>query len=139
MCQKTTNITFCSCEVKQETVHNKKSRKIRKSNAVSEKKSYRWSLHKITGLSQQTLDGLLMEPNHEFSKELTDESILKEINERNCFDFDYIPNEEDSLEIYETGGKFISFIFKNGQWNIGSRNPFTHQVTKINSGSVRFE
>ena len=139
MCENAANITFCTCEAKPETIHNKNSRKIRKSNTVSEKKSYRWSLHKITGLSEQAIEGLLIEPDHEFSKELTDESILKELNERNCFDFVYVPHEGDSLEIYESGGKFISFIFENGKWIIGSPNPFTHQVVKFNSGSVRFE
>lgn len=139
MCENAANITFCTCEPKPSAVHNKNSRRARKDKAVQEVRSYRWSLHKITGLSQQTLDGLLIEPNHEFSKELTGESILKEINRRNCFDFDYEPNQGDSLEIYESGGRFISFIFEKEKWIIGSPNPFTHQVTKINSGSVRFE
>lgn len=140
MCENAANITFCTCEVKTPTVHNKNSRRTGKDKTLPEKKSYRWSLHKITGLSEQTMDGLLMEPDHAFTKELTAESILKELNERNCFDFEYKPNEGDSLGIVENdGGKFISFIFENGSWNIGSPNPFTHQVTKFNAGSVRFE
>lgn len=140
MCENTGNMTFCSCEIKPgEVFHNKNFRRGRKNKAVQGGRSYRWSLHKITGLSQQTMDGLLMEPDHMFNEELTGESILKEINGRNCFDFDYEPNQGDSLEIYESGGKFISFIFENGSWNIGSPNPFTHQVMKFNSGSVRFQ
>jgi hypothetical protein len=140
MCENAANITFCTCEIKPTTVHNKNSRRAGKDKTVRETKSYRWSLHKITGLSEQTMDGLLIEPDHAFSKELTADTILKELNERNCFDFTYEPNAGDSLGISENGGgKFISFIFENGKWIIGSPNPFTHQVTKFHSGSVKFE
>lgn len=138
MCENVSKITFCACEVKNEVIHNKNSRK----NDKNEQKSYRWSLHKVTGLSEHTMDGLLMEPDHEFNQDLTAENILKEMNTRNCFDFDYEPNEGDSFEIFESNGgsgKFISFIFENGSWNIGSPNPFTHQVAKFNSGNVRFD
>lgn len=140
MCENAANITFCTCEVKPETIHNKNSGRSGKDKAVLEKKSYRWSLHKITGLSEQTMDGLLIEPDHAFNEELTADGILKALNERNCFDFAYEPNEGDSLGIVENGGgKFISFIFEKGKWMIGSPNPFTHQITKFNSGKVRFE
>lgn len=136
MCENAKNITFCTCDVKPETIHNKNKR----SSTVSETKSYRWSLHKITGLSEQTMDGLLMEPDHAFNEELSADRILKELNERNCFDFAYEPNEGDSLGIVENGGgKFMSFIFEKGKWIIGSPNPFTHQVMKFNSGTVSFE
>lgn len=140
MCQNAATITFCTCEPKPSAVHNKNSRRARKDKAVQEVQSYRWSLHKITGVSEQTMDGLLIEPDHAFNGELTAESILKELNTRNCFDFAYEPNDGDSLGIVENGvGKFISFIFESGKWTIGSPNPFTHQVTKLNSGSVCFE
>jgi hypothetical protein len=140
MCQKTTNITFCTCESKPSAVHNKNSRRARKDKAVPELQSYRWLLHKITGVSEQTMDGLLIEPDDAFNGELTAESILKELNTRNCFDFSYEPNDGDSLGIVENGvGKFISFIFESGKWTIGSPNPFIHQVITFNSGSVRFE
>lgn len=140
MCKNAANITFCTCEVKPPTVHNKNSRRARKEKTVPETKSYRWSLHKITGLSEQTMDGLLIEPDHAFNEELTADGILKELNTRNCFDFAYEPNEGDSLGVYESStGKFISFIFKKGEWIIGSPNPFTHQVMKFNSGTVSFE
>ncbi len=142
MCENAAKITFCTCEVKQEVNHNKNSRRSSKKRAKNEVKSYRWSLHKVTGLSEQTMDGLLMEPDNEFNQELTAENILKEMNARDCFDFDYEPSEGDSFEIFENNGgsgKFISFIFEKSSWNIGSPNPFTHQVAKFNSGNVRFD
>lgn len=33
----------------------------------------------------------------------------------------------------------ISLLFENGDWKIGSPNPFTHRAEMVNSGSVRFE
>ena len=140
MCKNAANITFCTCEVKKTVVHNENSRRAAKNKPVQETKSYRWTLNRITGLSELTMDGLLMEPDAAFNRKLTDQNILKELNERNCFDFAYEPNEGDSLGIYENNsGKFISFIFGNGKWNVGSPNPFTHQITRFNSGSVLFD
>lgn len=140
MCQNAANITFCTCEVKPEVVHNKNSRRSAKSKVSSEKKSYRWTLHRTIGLSEQSMDGLLIEPDHAFTTQLTAENMLEEMNTRNCFDFDYVPNAGDSLGVFENGtGKFISFIFENREWRIGSPNPFTHQVEKFNSGNVGFE
>ncbi|WP_343632740.1 hypothetical protein [Fluviicola sp.] len=139
MCENAANITFCTCEVEPETIHNKNSRRNRGNNAT-EQRSYRWTLNKITGLSEQTMDGLLMEPDQAFNRELTDETILTELNDRNCFDFEYEPNEGDSLTLSEKhSGRFMSFLFENGKWRIGSPNPFTHRITTVNSGSVRFE
>lgn len=140
MCQNTANITFCTCEVKPEAVHNKNSRRGSKNEASPAAKSYRWSLHRTIGLSEHSMDGLLIEPDHAFTTELSAESILQEMNTRNCFDFDYAPNDGDNFGIFENGtGKFMAFIFENREWRIGSPNPFTHQLEKFNSGSVRFE
>ena len=139
MCQKASQITFCTCELEGKVIHNKKSRR-NAMNPQQEVKSYRWSLQKIAGLAEHSMDGLLMEPDYEFSIELTDERILAAMNSRNCFDFEYEPQEGDSLSISEKpSGKFMQFLFKDGSWKNGGHNPFIHQLENFNSGNVRFE
>lgn len=103
---------------------------------------YRWTLEKYVGDSLLTMDGMLIEPDFELSAELTDRFFLTELNERQCFDFDYIPSKGDNLCLYNPRNKnyrFLSFLFQNGQWTLGSYNPFTEQTEEFNQGKISFE
>ncbi|WP_291134374.1 hypothetical protein [Flavobacterium sp. UBA7663] len=99
-------------------------------------------MRKIVGNSDFLMDGILIPPNDSFEENLTAESLLTELNTRNCFDFDYFPNEEDNLVINEDNKNrrgFISFVFRKGKWQIGDHSSFSFKLEEFNFGKVSFE
>jgi hypothetical protein len=113
MCQHLKKMTLCTCAAKVEVVHNKKSR--RNKNKVFPDNKLTWTLYQYLGAYDSGMDGMLMEPSYRITAELTFEYILAELNARNCFDFEYNPNEGDNLIFYGPQG-FMSFIFGNNRW-----------------------
>lgn len=140
MCQTGKEIKLCTCfpATMDKIVHHKNSRKA-KNKARNE---FTWTLHRNLGLSNTTMDGMGYMPDETLSENLTNEIMLHDLNNRNCFDFDYQPNEGDILRIYtplKTMGKHLSFIFENGEWIADSYLPFMYDFEKINYGKVTFE
>ncbi|WP_131494773.1 hypothetical protein [Flavobacterium enshiense] len=118
-------------------MNNKNSRK----NKIDAEK-YTWTLKRYLGNSDIQMDGLLMSPSDKLVDNLSAEYIKAELNERNCFDFDYKPVEGDNLEIHNPKkyiAKYISFIFRDGKWVADSYNGFIDKTEKINYGQVEFE
>ncbi|MDP5202236.1 hypothetical protein [Flavobacterium sp. DG2-3] len=88
------------------------------------------------------MDGMGYLPDETLSEDLTNEIMLIQLNSRDCFDFDYQPQEDDNLNVYtpENGNrKHLSFIFKNGEWTADWHLPFKYEMKKINYGKVSFE
>ena len=88
------------------------------------------------------MDGMLIYPEDVLSEALTSEKMVEELNRRNCFDFNYTPNEGDNLQIYNPDKytrKYLSFIYRSGKWEVDSYNRFTYDIEKINYGKVEFE
>jgi hypothetical protein len=58
------------------------------------------------------------------------------------FNFEYQPIEGDNLEIYNPeiyNEKYLSFIFRNGNWVADFYNGFGDKTEKINYGKVIVE
>lgn len=144
MCESVKGLKFCSClENGKNTIFNhKKSRSHKDKAAIKSDRIYRWALSRYIGDSDFQMDGLLMEPAYRLNQDITDMDLLSELNNRNCFDFDYTANQGDNLEVWAIpngNNAPMSFIFESGKWKIAQYNKFTDKTEKINQGNLRFE
>lgn len=142
MCESGKNIKLCTCLVggtANAIIHNKNSRRHKKDQLLNSENIYMWTLYKYVGLQDWAMEGLLYPPSNKLGEYLTNELMLKELNNETCFDFDYKPNEGDNLEIYideQSVYSFLSFIYRNGQWKVDSYDCFVDKKERINYGKV---
>lgn len=139
MCETGKEIKLCTCVPNgmNRIVHNKKSRRFKKF-----RNEFTWKLRKYVGDSNCMMDGMIIFPLDALSEDLTNEKMLTDLNHRNCFDFDYKPNEGDNLEIYTPHRyerEYLSFIFRNEEWIADYYDGFRDETEKINYGIVYFE
>lgn len=71
----------------------------------------------------------------------TKTAIAKELNTKNCFDFDYTPQEDDFLKIrLETPkGQWYAFRFLKGAWTEDTSTNFDHwrlQLDPFGDGKI---
>jgi len=141
MCKQDFKIHFCSCEKKEEQekeiIHNKNSRRFKRTFNKDEylKKKFIWYLFEYVGSVEFSLIGLILPPEEKLTEEITSEYLLYELNNNSeLFDFDYLPNEGDSIVVRseyinkEIKGKkrphlfeHLSFIYKKEKWEINSK------------------
>ncbi len=135
MCQVSQNIRFCSCADKL-------------AEATKHLKSiyYVWTIERISGINDFAMDGLLMEDPKQLD-ELSAESILKKLNSQNLFDFEYKPQDNDSLEIKRKNpkkryqkkkliGTHLNFYYLLNKWHIGYPNVFTYAYETYKNGKI---
>lgn len=140
MCETGKEIKLCTCfpATMNKVVHHKNSRKAKNKRL----NDFTWTLDRCLGPSNTTMDGMGYMPEEALSEDLTNEKMLVYLNSKNCFDFDYEPQEGDNLKIYTPENRIrehLSFIFENGEWIADHYGPFTHLFEKINYGKVTFE
>ena len=80
-------------------------------------------------------------PKESLNTELTVDNVLRELNVRNCFDFDFEPVSQDYLEIQTKGfGPYIAFHFQDGQWQEGwGHDTFNDIMKQLGMGKVRWQ
>jgi hypothetical protein len=145
MCEIGKKLKLCTCLINgnlDTVVHNKNSRRHKKNAKSDSGRIYLWILKKVVGPSELVMDGMVIKPDDALEKNLTADNLLDELNQRNCFDFEFTPDEGDNLEIYEDNKshrRFISFLYIKGMWTIGDYNDFVYKTEKINFGNVKFE
>lgn len=77
-------------------------------------------------------------PGNNVGNGLTSDFVLNELNNKNCFDFEYKPNEGDNLIINKADfSSRIEFIFREGKWIEDHYSPFDHDYEKIDNGKLR--
>jgi len=138
MCQPDQHLMFCTCadEVKIKTIKN------RYGDTYTQKVfpkyiQFIWTLKHHT-LQSGILDGMLELPSSHLGNQLASADVLEQLNQRNCFDFTYQPQEGDTLVISSNQkiAGYLSFIFENGQWVRGHVSPFEYQLKTIEEGKV---
>ncbi len=82
-----------------------------------------------------------MRPSDQLDEYIHMQEIIKEMNTRNCFDFDYSPQEEDTLH-FDNGKKhpeyaYFSLIYRNNMWQEGNNPAFTSRKTQLAEGIVK--
>lgn len=162
MTDKKLNIQFLTIETETksvenpEIIHHKNSRKNKEvfNRNEYESKEIHWSLQKY--ISEEVYNGIDWQYQgsaQELSNGLTALNIVSILNSDYVFDFDYEPNENDllriKLEYLKSSfkgksrpyiGEYISFLFKNGKWEIN--NGYDH-ISKVyenyKQGKIIFE
>ncbi len=94
------------------------------------------------------MERMLNMPSHQLNDTLTNEIVLENLNQKdkNCFDFDYIPFEGDSLSIrFDYDEKksclygFLSFVYENNAWRVGMHDIFSTTTQLLQKGIVEIE
>ncbi|MCP4437494.1 MAG: hypothetical protein GY810_00835 [Aureispira sp.] len=116
-------------------MHHKKSKRRKRHAPIPVELT--WTLYRYMGASTSTLDGMTEMPSFSLANQLSVEFVLTQLNLSNCFDFDYTPSEGDCLKIRHIGSGFLSFIFKNRTWTIGSYDPFRDSTERVQAGKVQ--
>ncbi|WP_238178487.1 hypothetical protein [Calothrix sp. 336/3] len=124
-------------------MHNKNSRRYKQEQATTPK-MYQWYLStfkRYKSDDEPIMEGLYELPAADIGKGLTEDWVLLNLNDKNCFDVDYIPQEGDNLVIRDAHKQwvYLSFIFQNGGWERGHYNPFDTLQTLIIKGEVEHE
>jgi hypothetical protein len=150
MCEVTQEFKLCSCsaEGKVEIIHNKNSRRNKKYMDEQYPRRIVWTLDRYVGEHYLGMDGMMQTPADKLDEIFTAEYVKDELNRRNCFDFDYIPNEGDYLVMRynltkkEAKGRelhYMPFIYRAGKWTIEYHNGFYTKTEEIHHGKLKFE
>lgn len=130
MCQSSKNFIFCTCQ---------------DDNSPSSKSSflvdYTWTLTRFVGTKQSLLIGKIRAPKDDLKNGITISNILAQLNsDFKNFDFDYSPEDRDSLDIsvtHQNGQhEYFKLLFQNGEWAKGRNPAFTSISKTIASGKI---
>lgn len=142
MCEITHKFTLCSCSTneKEDIIHNKNSRRYKKTLKQDNSNKMVWTLYKYDGEYDSGMEGILMEPSDKLDESFTANYVKTELNLRQCFDFEYAPQEGDYLVLTKKRDySYMPFMYKDGQWIIHSYNAFYEKITALKKGKVTFE
>lgn len=142
MCNFDKGFILCTCRDKEKPiVHNKRSRRYQQTQAANPK-VYRWYLstfERYKSDDEPLMEGLYEFPATDIGQGLTEEWVWLNLNDRNCFDVDYTPQEGDNLVIRDAHQPwvYLSFIFQSGVWERGHYSPFETVQTLTMNGEVK--
>ncbi len=132
MCRFEKGFILCKCEV----LPSRKSG--RKSNVPDTKIEYIWTLYKHLGANPEIEMGRYEFPKSDIGQGLTADFVVSQLNSRNCFDFEYSPNEGDNLLINDSryaNGR-LEFLFRDEQWIVDFYDPFSELTEMVFEGKV---
>lgn len=127
MCTPNTELQFCTCA---------------EGNINDIKDIYIWSLYRYHGSRESLIRGKVMMPVKDFENGISAEHMTSKLNHGNIFDFDYTPQERDTIHISFNAKnraeyKYFTLIFRDGVWQEG-RNPLFVSIEKnIAKGEVK--
>ena len=146
MCEIGKKIKFCTCLGEEDVTRITLSKRLDsflEDTLPNSMEPFTWILYKYLGTEESEAMGLLNLPSESIGGELTNEYVLSQINNENCFDFNYDPLEGDNLEINFQRNKywteFLSFIYRNEKWEADSYNTFTENIEATNYGKLKVE
>ncbi|RYE54743.1 MAG: hypothetical protein EOP48_11660 [Sphingobacteriales bacterium] len=139
MCDPIKGFKLCTC-VNEPVVHNKNSRRYKKQNPGKKPEVFKWQLLRYVKTEYSGEMGSVRMPSHDLGRGLTEQYVVQKLNEENCFDFDYTPQERDSLAIQvdDRWDFYLAFTFKNGQWMIGRDfDAFNDVMKELGEGKLK--
>ena len=100
-------------------------------------KKYKWELRTLK--RKEYAVGRFVFPSDDIGKGLESDWVELNLNDRNCFDFEYTPNEGDELIFFNeiNRGKYLAFIFKNNTWVQDFYNEVAELTRLEKSGKVK--
>jgi len=132
MCDFKDGFILCSCDEGEEKMSSK--------NDGSE---YIWELRILDKLEFSI--GKAKYPSLDIGSGLESEWVLLNLEERNCFDFDYTPKEGDNLVLYpkrnicynDYNDSYLSFIYKSEKWTEGFYDEIGEITISQNRGKLK--
>lgn len=121
-------------------IHHKNSRKNKHLPKVNEYE-FHWTINGNTGLiiepNTQEFE-VFMHPKKDIGFGISSEYVLEILNGENVFDFEYVPEELDELEIFEKTPltPYLLFSFQNGGW-IAEHSCSLYKRTRKHTGYVK--
>jgi len=153
MCKKKHRIQLCSCaNINNLNVVDMFAGEINKLNAARNElfTLVLWNLKRFIKEEWQGMDGMLVEPLTEVTEELTGLVLCGYLNQTNCFDFEYNPNEGDVITFepkyynsagikifHEDGYQSISLIYRNNRWCVEQYDLYYTKTEFLNQGFLR--
>lgn len=129
MCDFDNGFILCTC------VHL--SRKEKKS-ILNE---YEWMLFSFIEEITPIEMGRYIIPRNNIGNGLTVESVLLNLNTKNCFDFKYTPKEGDNLQIRLKKKRemisYLSFIYTNKEWIENHYDAFSTITEQVFKGKLK--
>lgn len=120
MCNFDDGFILCKCDDLESGINDQDSNSM----------IYVWSLYKYIGKSKSFEMGRYILPGGAVGT-LTSDFVIEELNSKNCFDFEYMPQEGDNLLISSLGNiPRMEFIFRGNEWIGDNYDPFT-DITEI--------
>ncbi|MDJ1472803.1 hypothetical protein [Xanthocytophaga flava] len=128
MCENTSQIKFCTCIVTSEGTPDPKN-------------TYMWVLSRLVGLKKEHLIGRVMGSTQDLGSGITAETIVQLLNEGNCFDFDYTPSKDDTLNISirSDSYQYFTLIFRGQKWEEGNNPSFISIKEQIAKGRLEIK
>lgn len=145
MCEISNELKFCTClEIKDKELINihKRLEKFHSKKLPKSKEPFSWIIYEYMGSEYNDgIMGLLNMPSNKIGFSLTEKFVLEQLNNKNCFDFEYQPKEGDNLQINFQRNKswieFLSFIFRKNNWEVDSYDTFTEIIEPKNYGILK--
>lgn len=127
MCTPNTELQFCTCV---------------EGDIYEVKDIYIWTLNNYVGSKESMIRGKIMQSTEDFENGISAENILSKLNNGNIFDFDYTPQERDTLSISFNAKnraeyKYFSLIVRDGIWQNGRNPAFVSIHKEIAQGEVK--
>ncbi|WP_291869394.1 hypothetical protein [Maribacter sp.] len=132
MCDFENGFILCSC----------KEKKTSKEVLKTDKLEYIWELRTVK--KTEWAVGRARLPSSDIGKGLESEWVLLNLEDRNCFDFDYTPKEGDNLVIYPSSNRYyndflsyLSFIYTDNKWIEDFYDEIAHLTKQDNKGVLK--
>lgn len=127
MCTPNTELQFCTCT---------------EGDIYETKDIYIWALYRYHGSREPLIRGKVMMPVKDFENGISAENMISKVNHENIFDFDYTPQERDTLYISfnaknRTEYKYFTLIFRDGVWQKGNNPVFGSIEEEIAKGKIK--
>ncbi len=117
MCDFENGFVLCSCKPEAPPGGPLPKRRRSKKSEQARKAGYRWTLSHLVGTHEAMMMGEYQMPSKELGAGLTSEWVLLHLNDGNCFDFEYTPQEGDNLILRsDDRWRYLSFVFRQGAW-----------------------
>ncbi len=127
MCTPNTELQFCTCIG---------------GDIYETKNIYIWTLYSYMGSRESGIRGKILMPTNDFENGISAENILLKLNNGNIFDFDYTPQERDTIHLSFNAKnraeyKYFSVILRDGVWQEGGNPYFTSIKKEIAEGEIK--
>lgn len=126
MCTPNTELQFCTCI---------------EGDIYEIKDIYIWTLRRYVDSKESLMRGKIMKSTKDFENGISVENIIAKLSLGNIFDFEYTPQEKDSLNISFNAEnreeyKYFTLIFKENIWQESSNPAFVSINKSIAEGEI---